>query len=362
MSASRSADQADEAKLLEATLDLLTSVPLELQPDGTLLPLVEPPEWLLALAPWSLENFALLESVLPEFEDVWTGAVAPMTIGPWEQETGTGSLFLEVRPLRWFDRRLLVLRHLGDEYRRQEDRMQKARENLLVHDALRKEIAKKEFLLHTIIHDLAQPLTTLKGVLDFLGLPGLPPEGTQEILEIGSRAAERQETMITEILEVFEAEIGSLNERETQSCADPKLAAERVTRQFRPAFLAKGVRLVCEGESHKVRGDASKLERVLSNLVDNGLRVLQPGDMMVVRVKRTHGWSEIEVIDDGPGVDPSIANALFQKMVKGYRGGGKIGLGLYFCKLTVEAWGGQISYRPSDAGGACFHFRLPLVD
>ena len=145
-------------------------------------------------------------------------------------------------------------------------------------------------------------------------------------------------------------------------CSQSSSKVERVTQQFRPAFLAKGVRLLCEGESLQVRGDASKLERVLSNLVDNGLRVLQPGNSMTVRVSRNDRWSEIEVFDDGPGVDPAVARDLFQKIARGRRGAGKIGLGLYFCKLTVEAWGGQIGYRPSDTPVACFHFRLPLME
>lgn len=213
-----------------------------------------------------------------------------------------------------------------------------------------------------IVHDLVQPLTTIKGVLEFLGMQGMQAGGSQELLEIGRRATKRQETMITQILEVFEAEINTLNEQQTQAAADPRAAAEAVTSQFRPAFLAKGVELICEGESLRVRGDEQKLERMLSNLIDNGLRVLQSGNSLTVRTSRQEDWAEVEVFDDGPGVKPELSRNLFKRMAKGQVGGGKIGLGLYFCKLTVEAWGGQIAYRTSEAGGACFFFRLPIVD
>ena len=355
-------DSAEHASLFKAALGLLTTVPLELEEDGTLVPLMEPPEWLHSLAPWHLEHFALIESALPDLESVWSGQAPAMTFGPWEHEAGEESVFLEVQPLPWMGRRVVLLRYLGEEYRRRESGVQKARENLLMHDALRKEIEKKEFLLHTIVHDLVQPLTTLNGVLDFLGLPGLSSEGSQEILEIGRRATERQETMITQILEVFEAEINTLNERQTQATADPMAAAQAVTTQFRPAFFAKGVELDCEGAALQVRGDEQKLERVLSNLVDNGLRVLQNGHRLTIRVTREEEWAQIDVFDDGPGVDPEVSKNLFKGWVKGRQGGGKIGLGLYFCKLTVEAWGGQIAYRTSETGGACFSFRLPLVE
>jgi len=36
-----------------------------------------------------------------------------------------------------------------------------------------------------------------------------------------------------------------------------------------------------------------------------------------------------------------------------------VGLGLYFCRITIEGWGGAIGYHPSPLGGACFWFRLP---
>ncbi|MBL8189741.1 MAG: sensor histidine kinase, partial [Acidobacteria bacterium] len=41
------------------------------------------------------------------------------------------------------------------------------------------------------------------------------------------------------------------------------------------------------------------------------------------------------------------------------KGKGKIGLGLYFCRITVEHWKGEIGHAPRETGGTRFWFRLP---
>ena len=54
-----------------------------------------------------------------------------------------------------------------------------------------------------------------------------------------------------------------------------------------------------------------------------------------------------------------IASQLFQKFAQGKKGKGKIGLGLYFCRITVKHWGGEIGHEPREQGGTRFWFRLP---
>ncbi|QSJ20732.1 ATP-binding protein [Nostoc sp. UHCC 0702] len=66
------------------------------------------------------------------------------------------------------------------------------------------------------------------------------------------------------------------------------------------------------------------------------------------------------VVDDqGSGVPPKMVNTLFQKFFQGKDKSGRVGLGLYFCRITVERWGGKIGYFPRQTGGSKFWFRLP---
>jgi K+-sensing histidine kinase KdpD len=54
-----------------------------------------------------------------------------------------------------------------------------------------------------------------------------------------------------------------------------------------------------------------------------------------------------------------MMNKLFEKFSQGGTNTGKVGLGLYFCRITVEDWGGQIGCLPNMRDGACFWFTLP---
>nr|MDJ0773505.1 ATP-binding protein [Mastigocoleus sp. MO_167.B18] len=53
--------------------------------------------------------------------------------------------------------------------------------------------------------------------------------------------------------------------------------------------------------------------------------------------------------------------SLFKKFYQGKDKSGKSGLGLYFCRITIERWGGKIGYSPRPQGGSCFWFRLPKI-
>lgn len=345
---------------VENALHASGTVPILLQESGELNVLTtQTPDWLKAVGPLNLDTFYILECVLPDFEPCWEDGDEVEVFGPWEQESSLGPLALEIKPANSPLGKVLLLTNLGADHAERVEILQKARDNLLVHEALEREIKKKEFLLHTIVHDLAGPLTSMKGALHILQRPGLPEDSVQELLQIGLRQAERQDVLIREILEVFAAEVESLDERNIETTTDPLRVGMLVVQSLKAAFQAKGVRLSATGDSGQVVGSDSKLERVISNLVENALRNVPEGGQVVVSSLDRGDSVLIEISDDGPGVPEEAAGRLFQKMAKGKKGGGKIGLGLYFCKLTVQSWGGEIGYKPAELGGACFWFELP---
>lgn len=348
------------SQLLEDSLALLDAVPLRLEADGRLTPLVPQPEWMQPLEPLELGSMPFLECAIEEFDGCWRGLEPARVLGPWEEHRGEAVLALEAYPVTARPRHL-VLRNLGQSYVEQVAVLQKAREHALVHEALEKEIRKKEFLLHSIVHDLAGPLTSIKGAYHILSRGDLKPAQVKSLLEIGLRQCDRQEKMIREILEVFAAEIQALAQAGTASHTNLVTVAAQVLEGLRPAFEEGGVDLRLEacGQNALVVGEDAKLERVVSNLVENALRNLKRGQGVQVVVTSTDQAWQLEVIDNGPGVPIEAVPRLFQKLSKGKSGGGKIGLGLYFCRLTVESWGGEIGYRQAPGGGANFWFRLP---
>lgn len=242
---------------------------------------------------------------------------------------------------------------------------QKGNELDLSYGRLKKEIQKKEVLLHCIIHDLAGPLMGIKGGYELLANEPISEQG-RKYLEIGLRQANKQETLIREILQAFSAEVESANSFNVDPAEAPDAArtASEVIESLSAAAALNQVKLQLDPnldpkQNWKVVGEKSRLERVISNLVENALRY-SPVNSTVTVGCHDEGEKVLVTIDDeGPGIPPEVAPTLFQKFAQGKKGRGKIGLGLYFCRITVQNWKGEIGHSPREKGGTRFWFRLP---
>lgn len=243
---------------------------------------------------------------------------------------------------------------------------QKGNELSLNYQRLLKEIQKKEILLHCIVHDLAGPLLGIKGGFELLANENISPQG-KKFLEIGLRQADKQEKLIKEILHAFAAEVEALDSFtiDPAHAPDAAQAIKDVVEALQAAFTLHHVKLqlapgLDTARSWKVVGEKSRLERVISNLTENALRHSPPDTTVTVGCyDDEHDQILIAIDDEGPGIPPEVAPTLFQKFSQGKKGKGKVGLGLYFCRITVEQWGGIIGYTARSEKGSRFWFRLP---
>jgi hypothetical protein len=113
----------------------------------------------------------------------------------------------------------------------------------------------------------------------------------------------------------------------------------------------------------RVVGDETRLRRIYANLVENALRYSPRGSTVTVRVEAEGRDLRACVDDEGPGLPPGeSAGRLFALFSQDTEGGGKAGLGLYFCRITVERWGGAIGCESRPQGGARFWFRVPRAE
>ena len=251
------------------------------------------------------------------------------------------------------------------EFAEQQSIVQKAREERLEHIQLHKEIQKKDILLHCIVHDLGGPLAAISSSLAFLEEEDLTPDG-KEFLDISLRQASRQQQLIRQILDVFAAEMGAIESfaRDSAHAPDAARCTQEVVKALSPAGTAQGIKLqmassVDLAADWQVVGEQSRLERVIFNLVENALRHSPSGSLVTVALEQAGADVLVAVDDQGPGVPPDVIGTLFDKFSQGTGQKGKAGLGLYFCRITVEHWGGAIGCTPRQTGGTRFWFRLP---
>ncbi len=317
----------------------------------------------LGAEPFVVEDvFPFLDSFLPDAEQVWSaGASGPVRSHFWTQASRAGEeMHLEASALRVDARDLLVIDRNEELFRQTELVLQRARELRLTHDELTHEVKVKDLLVHSIVHDLLSPLHGILGALALLSDLPLSTDAA-ELTELALHAAEREKMLVTDILDVFSAE----HRRSTtvQELGPPPDLAEvirDIVKQSQPAARVVGVSLfgmVTEGPV-RVVAEQRRLERVLANLVDNALRHGPEGKPVTVSIERESDTVRVNVDDGGPGVPTEVLPHLFELFAGGTAGVRGTGMGLYFCRVTVERWGGGIGYERRPEGGSRFWIRL----
>jgi len=110
------------------------------------------------------------------------------------------------------------------------------------------------------------------------------------------------------------------------------------------------------------RGDDQSVREVLESLLYNARLALEDWDgprKIVIRTGLSPGGRvEICVMDSGPGVPSGDEERIFLPFVSGW---GRTGMGLPFSRLALRGQNGELDVEASNAGGACFAIRLPIV-
>jgi len=219
-----------------------------------------------------------------------------------------------------------------------------------------------------IVHDLRAPLSVIETCLQMLQLT-LPEGGVAsatDYLDIAQRSSKRLMHLVETLLEAArQEEAGVFLVRQPM---DLTQLLQTTAKGARPAAEESDINLTLElpPDLPPVQGDATQLERVMVNLLDNAVSYTPAGGRIVVAAARKEGQVEVSVTDTGPGVLPDLREHIFERFarvpdVKGRRRG--FGLGLYFCRQVVEAHGGRIWVEEGPENvGSRFAFTLPTEE
>ncbi len=301
--------------------------------------------------------FPFLDAFLPAAEPVWLGSGAPVGSEMWTQ-TGAGGneIHLQAYAMRVGGSAALVIVQNDIGFAERQLLLQRARELRMTYDALMRELERKDILLHTIVHDLTAPLHSIVGALSLLNELPLPANAAHWA-QIAVDAAARQRALIRDILDVFVTEHAGI-ESPPHTSVDLSRTIERALAEREPVARQRQIVMTSEvGEPYFVAADETRLIRVLTNLLDNAIKHSAAGKHVHLAALAENGSVRITVDDEGSGVAPEVLPRLFQKLVRDPRTGGS-GLGLYFCRITLEQWGGGIGYEARTSGGSRFWIRV----
>jgi two-component system sensor histidine kinase KdpD len=216
-------------------------------------------------------------------------------------------------------------------------------------------------LLSSVSHDLRTPLAVIKGAVTALidGSPGVAAARQGEYLTTISDEANHMNGLVRNLLHMTSLEAGALRVRnkEWQPLEEViGVALNRLDEQLED----RPIQVRIESDAALVPFDATLLEQVFVNLVENALKYTPPSSGISIAARRVAQEVEVAVTDTGPGVPAGEEESIFEKFHRAARTGPGMGIGLTICRGIVTAHGGRIWYQRGDQGGASFRFVLPL--
>jgi signal transduction histidine kinase/ActR/RegA family two-component response regulator len=224
--------------------------------------------------------------------------------------------------------------------------------------------AKDEFLA-TLSHELRTPLTAILGWAEILSTEQLEEAERLHGLVSIERNARVQVQLVKDLLDVSYIVSGRLKlEMELVRLA---AIVESVLDTLRPAAEAKQIRVECrfEGDLPLLRGDPLRLQQVAWNLLSNALKFTPQNGVVRVVVRRVAAAIELEVRDDGIGIEADFLPHVFERFrqadASSTRVYGGLGLGLAIVRHLVELHGGTVAAASAGENqGASFTVSLPL--
>lgn len=225
---------------------------------------------------------------------------------------------------------------------------------------------KKQFLrfVSTAAHDLKAPLAAIQSFLGVMlgGYTGALNEKQKHMMQRASQRITELLNLISNLLDIPRIEMGQI----VQEMTDVSLAQVIESFAEEGSSLAKQKGLLFSLQVPPdlpcVYGSQSRLQQVITNLVNNAVNYTAEGEVEI-RAMGTDSEVLVEIADTGCGIPPDDLPKVFQDFFRGSNVESKgTGLGLSICRRIVEAHGGRIwaeSPRPKIGKGSRFCFTIP---
>lgn len=214
-----------------------------------------------------------------------------------------------------------------------------------------------------VIHDLKNPMTSIMGCLSCALEDELDAAQRRKLLSLALHGCKTQMTLLDTLVDTNRLETGELPVRrealDTGRLLGECLDGVRGTAAYLGVTLEESI---AREFPATIRADPDLLPRVILNLLHNALKYTPAGGKVSLRAFVEDGRPQLEIRDTGIGIAPQHIERLFGKYYRveggdqtGRRGSG---LGLYFCRLVVEAHGGLIRVTSGVGRGTSIWFSL----
>ncbi len=216
-------------------------------------------------------------------------------------------------------------------------------------------------LLAALSHDLRTPLTVLFGQAEILTLD-LASEGSAYAPQANQIRQQVLSTtrLVNNLLDMARIQSGGFNLRKEWQSVEEIIGS--ALRMLEPMLNTHQIEVDLPDEMLLVNCDASLIERVFINLLENAHKYAGARANITIRARAGDEWLEIAVADNGPGILAGGERQIFEKFSRGNKESAipGVGLGLAICHAIIEVHDGRIWAENNPGGGAKFCFTLPL--
>lgn len=234
----------------------------------------------------------------------------------------------------------------------------------LANRSLSERLRNHEDQTRMVVHDMRAPLHTLLISLKALERQGFDAGARQELLEVARESSNYLLGLIDTVLDTARLETSSwaLQLQPTNLVTLIKTVCEPFRQLAHPDQPT--VRVEIPAELPTIVLDSHLIERVIANLVSNAIKFTPAGGEVRIMAQLINDGHtvEIRVSDTGYGIPHEAQHHIFERFYQAREHDRRrgTGLGLYFCRLAVEAHGGSIALESEVGRGSTFIVQLPV--
>jgi len=208
----------------------------------------------------------------------------------------------------------------------------------------------------TILHDLKNPMTTIAGFAQLMGMKERPYDEVVKYTQVITQQVKQFNTLAQELLTF--ARGGASLQLQTMDFPD---CIQSTLTSIEFNLVQQKMQLETDIQSTgKIRIDPSRFFRVYENLANNAIEAMSAGGVLTIRSFQEADQLIMEIADTGHGMEAEVLEQAFDEFFTHKKHGGT-GLGLAIVKSIVTEHQGEILVNSQPNQGTTFTIKLPLV-
>jgi len=219
-----------------------------------------------------------------------------------------------------------------------------------------------------IAHDLRTPVSRIRGLAETSLMQANPmqsrhsPDSHSDALATIVEESEQLGEMINTMLEIAQTDAGLIDQQHEQ--VDLAAVLRDAHDLFQPVAEDAGIKLSLDlpEQALQVAGNKTRLQRAISNLIDNALKFSASGSQVHVSAALDGDALRVQIRDEGIGISADDMNHIFERFYRSDQSRSKPGngLGLSYAMSIIRSHGGDIQVTSSIGSGSTFTIRIPV--